>query len=120
MRSIINKISRAVQVVLLAPIKLPGKALNILKYVAVGLGVIESVMDSGKQESGSEIGNQEAEIRGQEMRTGEQESGIGDQEAGIRDQKDGEESKVIIGCIDGDEQAEGNGERKEVGDETTE
>lgn len=85
--------------VLLAPIKLPGKALNILKYVAVGLGVIESVLDNGKQ--GSDSGDQE-----QEMGTG--------------DQKDGEESKVIIGYIDDDEQAEGNGERKEVGDETTE
>ncbi|TJZ60092.1 hypothetical protein FAZ15_14515 [Sphingobacterium olei] len=51
MRSIINKISKAVQVVLLAPIKLPGKALNILKYVAVGLGIIESVLDNGKPES---------------------------------------------------------------------
>jgi hypothetical protein len=51
MRSIINKISQAVQVVLLAPIKLPGKALNILKYVAVGLGVIESVLDSEKPEA---------------------------------------------------------------------
>jgi hypothetical protein len=62
MRNIINKISRAVQVVLLAPIKLPGKALNILKYVAVGLGIIESVLDNGKQES----------------ETGEQGSSIGD------------------------------------------
>ncbi|GGH29894.1 hypothetical protein FAZ19_21720 [Sphingobacterium alkalisoli] len=51
MKSIINKISRALQVVLLAPIKLPGKALNILKYVAVGLGVIESVLENGKAES---------------------------------------------------------------------
>lgn len=51
MRSIINKISKAVQVVLLAPIKLPGKALTILKYVAVGLGIIESVLDNGKPES---------------------------------------------------------------------
>ncbi|TJZ54734.1 hypothetical protein FAZ15_14730 [Sphingobacterium olei] len=104
MKNIINKISRAVQVVLLAPIKLPGKALNILKYIAVGLGVIESVLDNGKQGSG--IGDRESEI-------GEQEMGIGDRE-------DGEESKVIIGCIDDDEQAEGNGERKEGSDEATE
>ncbi|MBE8721353.1 hypothetical protein [Sphingobacterium pedocola] len=64
MRSIINKISQALQVVLLAPIKLPGKALNILKYVAVGLGIIESVLDDGKQGSGT--GDREAEIRDQE------------------------------------------------------
>lgn len=50
MRKIIRKISRAVQVVLLAPIKLPGKALNVLKYVAVGLGIIESVIDKEKRE----------------------------------------------------------------------
>ncbi|WP_140938685.1 hypothetical protein [Sphingobacterium lumbrici] len=54
MKHIINKISQAVQVVLLAPIKLPGKALNILKYVAVGLGIIESVLDNGKQEPETE------------------------------------------------------------------
>jgi len=44
MKKIINKISQVVQVVLLAPIKLPGKALNVLKYIAVGLGIIEQVM----------------------------------------------------------------------------
>ncbi|RZF61485.1 hypothetical protein [Sphingobacterium corticibacterium] len=44
MRRIIRKISQAVQVVLLAPIKLPAKALNVLKYIAVGLGIIEQVM----------------------------------------------------------------------------
>ncbi|GGH25515.1 hypothetical protein FAZ19_15565 [Sphingobacterium alkalisoli] len=54
MRSIINKISQAVQVVLLAPIKLPGKALNILKYVAVGLGILESVLDVEKRDTEGE------------------------------------------------------------------
>ncbi|SKB72221.1 hypothetical protein SAMN05660841_02043 [Sphingobacterium nematocida] len=44
MHKIIKKISQAVQVLLLAPIKLPGKALNIIKYVAVGLGVLEAVV----------------------------------------------------------------------------
>jgi len=51
MKNIINKISQALQVVLLAPIKLPGKALNIIKYVAVGLGIIEAVLDEDKQEA---------------------------------------------------------------------
>jgi len=46
MRQLIKKISQAVQVVLLAPIKLPAKALNVLKYIAVGLGIIEQVMDA--------------------------------------------------------------------------
>lgn len=44
--------SKAVQVVLLAPIKLPGKALNILKYVAVGLGIVESVLGDKDEEIG--------------------------------------------------------------------
>ncbi|WP_140937962.1 hypothetical protein [Sphingobacterium lumbrici] len=69
MKHIINKISKAVQVVLLAPIKLPGKALNILKYVAIGLGIIESVLDNGKQEaeirdSASDIRDQEKDVAG--------------------------------------------------------
>ena len=42
----------AVQVVLLAPIKLPVKALQVLKYVAVGLGIIETVLDQAQAESG--------------------------------------------------------------------
>nr|WP_315398377.1 hypothetical protein [uncultured Sphingobacterium sp.] len=45
MKKILQKISRALQVVLMAPIKLPGKALNIIKYIALGLGVVETVME---------------------------------------------------------------------------
>lgn len=45
MHKIIHKISRAVNVVLMAPIKIPGKVLNIVKYVAVALGVLESVLE---------------------------------------------------------------------------
>lgn len=48
MKKIIRKISQAVQVVLLAPIKLPAKTMSVLKYIAVGLGIIEQVMDDGK------------------------------------------------------------------------
>ncbi|GGH18272.1 hypothetical protein GCM10011418_21800 [Sphingobacterium alkalisoli] len=81
MRSIINKISRAVQVVLLAPIKLPGKALNILKYVAVGLGIIESVLDNGKE--GPDIGKQELETGKQGSDNGKQELDIEEQESDI-------------------------------------
>lgn len=68
MRNIINKISKAVQVVLLAPIKLPGKALNILKYVAVGLGIIESVLDNGKPESETRDQKGKQEHSGEESR----------------------------------------------------
>ncbi|TDQ77976.1 hypothetical protein [Sphingobacterium yanglingense] len=49
MHKIIKKISQAVQVVLLAPIKLPVKALNIIKYVAIGLGVLEAVVGDGDE-----------------------------------------------------------------------
>ena len=45
MKKIINKIGRALQVILLAPIKLPGKVMDILKYLAIGVGIIESVID---------------------------------------------------------------------------
>lgn len=55
MRKIIQKISAALQVVLLAPIKLPGKALNIIKYIALGLGVVETVLDD-KVKKGEEEG----------------------------------------------------------------
>lgn len=49
MNKIIKKVSAAVQLVLLAPVKLPGKVLNIIKYLALGLGVIESVLDKEKE-----------------------------------------------------------------------
>lgn len=49
MHKIIKKISQAVQVLLLAPIKLPGKAINIIKYVAVGLGILEAVTGKGEE-----------------------------------------------------------------------
>lgn len=57
MHKIIKKISQAVQVLLLAPIKLPGKALNIIKYVAVGLGVLEAMTGekSDEQEGGDGV-----------------------------------------------------------------
>jgi hypothetical protein len=55
MKKVINKIGRALQVVLLAPIKLPGKALHIIKYIALGLGIVETVLDDpdkkGEEES---------------------------------------------------------------------
>ncbi|MBE8721352.1 hypothetical protein, partial [Sphingobacterium pedocola] len=89
---IINKISRAVQVVLLAPIKLPGKALNILKYVAVGLGIIESVLETEDQKS--------------EMR-----------DQASEDQKD-KSNKVVVDYIDTGGEEEDGTERKEEKDAT--
>jgi len=54
MKKIIRKISQAVQVVLLAPIKLPAKAMSVLKYIAVGLGIIEQVMQEDDTEPKAE------------------------------------------------------------------
>ncbi|MEJ5091385.1 hypothetical protein GEO21_15175 [Sphingobacterium faecium] len=52
MKKIITKLNRALQVVLLAPIKWPGKAIQMLKYIALGLGVVETVLDDpDKQEA---------------------------------------------------------------------
>ena len=54
MKKIIQKIGQAVQVVLMAPIKLPVKVLNVLKYVAVALGIIEKVMQEDSAPSDAE------------------------------------------------------------------
>ncbi|PRD56052.1 hypothetical protein [Sphingobacterium gobiense] len=54
MKKLIGKISQAVQVVLLAPIKLPAKAMSVLKYIAVGLGIIEQVMQEEERKPKAE------------------------------------------------------------------
>ncbi|MGJ1322829.1 hypothetical protein ACR780_09080 [Sphingobacterium faecium] len=54
MKKVINKIGRALQVVLLAPVKLPGKALHIIKYIALGLGVLETVLDDPDKKEAEE------------------------------------------------------------------
>lgn len=63
MKKIINKIGRALEVILLAPVKLPGKAVDIIKYIAIGIGIIESVIDGKdgdeKEESDKEGGEDE-------------------------------------------------------------
>lgn len=48
MKKILNKIGAVLQVVLAAPLKLPGKASNILKYIALGLGILETVLEEDK------------------------------------------------------------------------
>lgn len=54
MKKIITKINRALQVVLLAPIKWPGKALQMFKYIALGLGVVETVLDDPDKKEAEE------------------------------------------------------------------
>lgn len=48
MKKLLNKIGAVLQVVLAAPLKLPEKAENILKYIALGLGIVESVLEDDK------------------------------------------------------------------------
>ncbi len=64
MKRLIQKISQAVQVVLLAPIKLPAKAMTVLRYLAVGLGIMEQVMqdeESAPKATGKEGGDENVE-----------------------------------------------------------
>ncbi|MEN5233617.1 hypothetical protein [Sphingobacterium faecium] len=51
MKKIIKKISGVIQVILLAPVKLPGKVLDIIKYIGLGLGIIESVIDQDEEKN---------------------------------------------------------------------
>lgn len=51
MNKIISKIGNVLQLVLAAPIKLPGKTLNIVRYIALGLGIIESVISEKDDET---------------------------------------------------------------------
>lgn len=44
--------------ILLAPVKLPGKAVDILKYLAIGVGIIESVIDEKKELEKDSIGKE--------------------------------------------------------------
>lgn len=50
MKKIFNKIGQVLQLVLAAPVKLPGKVGNILKYVAIGLGILETVLNEEQAE----------------------------------------------------------------------
>ncbi len=42
------KIGQVLQVVLAAPVKWPGKAGNILKYIALALGIMDTVLEQEK------------------------------------------------------------------------
>jgi len=45
MKKILNKIGQVLQVVLMAPVKLPDKAGRVLKYMALGLGILQTVLE---------------------------------------------------------------------------
>lgn len=44
MRKIIKKINQAVQLVLAAPVKLPMKVVQVVKYIALSLGILEAIV----------------------------------------------------------------------------
>ncbi|MGJ1223908.1 hypothetical protein ACR78H_00135 [Sphingobacterium siyangense] len=48
MKKIFNKIGQVLQLLLAAPVKLPGKVGNVLKYLALGLGIVETILDEAK------------------------------------------------------------------------
>ncbi|WP_426791746.1 hypothetical protein [Sphingobacterium sp. WOUb80] len=48
MKKIFNKIGQVLQLLLAAPVKLPGKVGNVIKYLALGLGIVETVLDEAK------------------------------------------------------------------------
>lgn len=59
MKRIIEKISAAIQVILMAPVKLPGKMLNIIQYIGLGLGIMESVIvEKEDEKKGKEEGDE--------------------------------------------------------------
>lgn len=58
MKKIFKKIGQVLQLLLAAPVKLPGKVGNVLKYLALGLGIVETVMDQDKPPS--EVDNKDA------------------------------------------------------------
>jgi len=50
MKKIFNKIGQVLQLLLAAPVKLPGKVGNVIKYLALGLGIVETVLDEAKSQ----------------------------------------------------------------------
>ncbi|MEN5194348.1 hypothetical protein [Sphingobacterium faecium] len=60
MKKIIKKISGAIQVILLAPVRLPSKVLHILKYIGLGLGIIESVIVEDEESASADKNNAQA------------------------------------------------------------
>ncbi|OJZ05773.1 MULTISPECIES: hypothetical protein [Sphingobacterium] len=61
MKKIFNKIGQVLQLLLAAPVKLPGKVGNVLNYLALGLGIVETVLDEAKSHSEVEDGKEPQE-----------------------------------------------------------
>lgn len=54
MKKIIKKINDAIQVILLAPVKLPIKILTVIKYIGLGMGILESVVNDKEAKENTE------------------------------------------------------------------
>lgn len=62
MKKIIIKISTVIQIVLLAPLKLPTKVMATLRYIALSLGIIEKVLEEENESQATEKdGNEDVE-----------------------------------------------------------
>lgn len=57
MKKVLNKIGQALQMVLLAPVKLPAKLGNGLRYLALVLGLLETLLEEEQQQpdAGAEV-----------------------------------------------------------------
>lgn len=49
MKKIFNKIGQVLQLLLAAPVKLPGKVGNVLRYAAIALGILETVLEEEQE-----------------------------------------------------------------------
>ena len=61
MKKIFNKVGQVLQLLLAAPVKLPGKVGNVLKYLALGLGIVETVLDEAEPRSELDDGKEPQE-----------------------------------------------------------
>jgi hypothetical protein len=63
MYSILKTLSKAVQVILAAPVKLPAKVMQAAKYVAIALGILEAVVGDKdeKPQTGGESSDEAAD-----------------------------------------------------------
>lgn len=63
MKKIFNKVGQVLQLLLAAPVKLPGKVGNVLKYLALGLGIVETILDEAKPQQEVDDGKEPQEGR---------------------------------------------------------
>jgi hypothetical protein len=67
MKKIFNKVGQVLQLLLAASVKLPGKVGNVLKYLALGLGIVETVLDEAKSQP--EVDDKDASVGARENRS---------------------------------------------------